>query len=83
MAAAKKKQPQNTLDYEQTFERLNHIVEQLENADLPLEEALKQFEEGIKLTTQCQASLRQAEQKVQVIMQEQQTLLSAENSSET
>ena len=46
---------------------LEAIVERLEHGDLPLEDSLKQFERGIELTRSCQAALKQAEQKVQVL----------------
>lgn len=46
---------------------LESIVERLEHGDLPLEESLRQFERGVELTRSCQAALKQAEQKVQVL----------------
>ena len=46
---------------------LEAIVERLEQGDLPLEESLRQFERGVELTRSCQAALKQAEQKVQVL----------------
>ena len=47
---------------------LEELVEELESGDLPLEKALKKFEEGIKLTRGCQAALKEAEQKVEVLL---------------
>ena len=47
---------------------LEALVEELESGDLPLEEALKKFEEGIKLTRNAQAALKDAEQKVSVLL---------------
>lgn len=46
---------------------LEAIVERLEHGDLPLEDSLKQFERGVELTRLCQAALKQAEQKVQLL----------------
>jgi len=46
---------------------LEAIVERLEHGDLPLEDSLRQFERGVELTRSCQAALKQAEQKVQVL----------------
>jgi exodeoxyribonuclease VII small subunit len=46
---------------------LEQIVEKLEQGDLPLDESLKQFERGVELTRTCQAALRQAEQKVEIL----------------
>ena len=56
------------INYEQAFKKLENIVHQLENDDLPLEKALKAFEEGVNLTHQCQNALTVAEQKVQIIL---------------
>jgi exodeoxyribonuclease VII small subunit len=63
MASAKK------LDLEKSLSNLEEIVEELESGDLPLESAMKKFEEGIKLTRGCQAALKDAEQKVQILLQ--------------
>jgi exodeoxyribonuclease VII small subunit len=48
---------------------LESLVEELESGDLPLDKAMKKFEEGIKLTRGCQAALKEAEQKVEILMQ--------------
>ncbi|SDH85361.1 Exodeoxyribonuclease VII small subunit [Pseudomonas flavescens] len=58
-----------TLDFEQSLTDLQTIVERLENGELSLEESLNAFEQGISLTRDCQASLTQAEQKVQVLLE--------------
>jgi exodeoxyribonuclease VII small subunit len=58
-----------TVDFEQALGELEAVVERLEHGELPLEEALKQFERGIELTRGCQASLKQAEQRVEVLLQ--------------
>jgi exodeoxyribonuclease VII small subunit len=47
---------------------LEALVERLERGDLPLEEALKQFERGVALTKSCQAALKAAEQKVEILL---------------
>ena len=60
----KKKQP----DLEKSLTELEEIVELLEEGDIPLEEALKQFEKGVKLSRDCQTALQAAEQRVQVLM---------------
>ena len=49
---------------------LEKIVDELESGELPLEKAMKKFEEGIKLTRSCQTALRQAEQKVEILMRD-------------
>jgi exodeoxyribonuclease VII small subunit len=57
-----------TIDFEQALVELEAVVEKLEHGDLALEEALKQFERGIELTRGCQASLKQAEQRVEILL---------------
>ena len=57
-----------TLDFEQALGELEAVVERLEHGELPLEEALKQFERGIELARSCQVSLKQAEQKVEILL---------------
>ncbi len=63
-----KKSATTAIDFEKSFSQLETIVESLENTDLALEDALKKFEQGIKLTQNCQKALNKAEQKVQVLM---------------
>lgn len=60
----------NTPDFEQSLQQLEGLVEQLEQGDLPIEEALKAFEQGIRLTRDCQTILQQAEQKVQLLTEQ-------------
>jgi exodeoxyribonuclease VII small subunit len=62
--------------FEDSLAELEKLVEQMEQGDIPLEESLKSFERGIKLTRTCQKSLQEAEQKVRVLLEKngQQTL---------
>ena len=53
---------------EKSLEELEALVVRLESGDLPLEQALKEFEHGVKLTRQCQAALQEAEQKVEILL---------------
>jgi len=53
---------------EQSLKELEALVERLESGDLPLEEALKEFEHGVKLTRACQSILKDAEQKVEILL---------------
>jgi exodeoxyribonuclease VII small subunit len=53
--------------FESRFTRLEEIVEALEDGQLPLEDSLKLYEEGMRALQQCQALLDQAEQKIQVL----------------
>ncbi len=57
-----------TVNLEKALTDLEDIVEELESGDLPLEKAMKKFEEGIKLTRNCQAALKEAEQKVEILL---------------
>lgn len=54
---------------EKSIADLETLVDELESGDLPLEKAMKKFEEGVKLTRQCQAALKETEQKVEVLVQ--------------
>jgi len=56
------------VNLEKALTDLEDIVEELESGDLPLEKAMKKFEEGIKLTRSCQAALKDAEQKVEILL---------------
>ncbi|MEH6910495.1 MAG: exodeoxyribonuclease VII small subunit [Oceanicoccus sp.] len=59
-----------SIDFEEALDQLEELVEDMENGDLTLEESLKAFEQGIKLTRECQSALSQAEQKVQLLIEE-------------
>jgi exodeoxyribonuclease VII small subunit len=65
MAARKKA----ALDFEQSLTDLQNLVERLENGELSLEDSLTAFEQGVRLTRDCQAALAQAEQNVQILME--------------
>jgi exodeoxyribonuclease VII small subunit len=56
------------LDLEKSLAELESLVEELERGDLPLEKAMKKFEDGIKLTRNCQTALKEAEQRVEVLL---------------
>ena len=55
-------------DLEKALSDLETLVEELESGDLPLEKAMKKFEDGIKLTRNCQSALKEAEQKVEILL---------------
>ncbi len=59
----------NTNLFEDSLEELEQLVEQMEQGDLSLEESLKSFERGVKLTSTCQKALQEAEQKVQILLE--------------
>jgi exodeoxyribonuclease VII small subunit len=56
------------LDFETAMRDLEELVERLEQGDLPLEESLAAFERGIMLTRSCQTALKEAEQKVEILL---------------
>ena len=56
-------------DFEQTLSELEKLVESMERGDLSLEDSLESFEQGIKLTRECQTKLNQAEQKVHQLIE--------------
>ncbi len=56
------------IDLEKALAELEDIVDQLEAGDLPLEKSLKHFERGVKLSRECQSALKEAEQRVQILM---------------
>ena len=66
---------------EEALEKLSALVEQMESGDLSLEESLKIFEEGIKLSKDCQNALSDAEKKVQTLLleEDQNNTLDSEN----
>lgn len=59
------------LKFEDALARLETIVSELEKGDLPLDQSLKIFEEGIKLSKTCLKMLDDAERKVEVLVQDQ------------
>jgi len=62
MSSAKK------FNLEKSLAELEELVEELESGELPLDKAMKKFEAGIKLTRGCQAALKEAEQKVEILL---------------
>ena len=60
---------ENNKDFETSLKKLEKIVSDLENCDLPLEESIKTFEEGVKLTKHCQNLLSKAELKIQKLVE--------------
>ena len=61
------KKPEN-MSFETTIEELDQVVEQLENGDLTLDDALKKFERGIALARSGQSKLDEAEQRVSILL---------------
>ncbi len=65
---AQSSKPAKPESFEKNLERLDSIVHQLEDAELPLEKALQIYEEGMKLSEVCQKQLQEAEGRIQVLM---------------
>lgn len=63
----------STPDFETTLKELEEIVGRLESGELPLEEALGEFETAIKLVQQGQERLQKAEQRIQILLQKDET----------
>ncbi|MDP9014890.1 MAG: exodeoxyribonuclease VII small subunit [Pseudomonadota bacterium] len=66
MAQNLKEEPK--IDFETAMRDLEELVERLEQGDLPLEESLAAFERGVMLTRSCQMALKEAEQKVEILL---------------
>jgi exodeoxyribonuclease VII small subunit len=65
----KRESPQESQpDFETAMRELEELVERLEQGELPLEESLAAFERGVMLTRTCQAALKEAEQKVEILL---------------
>ena len=58
-------------NFEEALRKLEAIVAQMEEGDLPLEESLKAFEEGVKLANLCTKKLDEAERKVEKLIRDQ------------
>ena len=57
-----------TLAFEKSLQELEALVVKMEQGNLSLEESLKHFERGIQLTRTCQQALKEAEQKVEILL---------------
>ncbi|QSA97335.1 exodeoxyribonuclease VII small subunit [Methylococcus sp. EFPC2] len=56
--------------FEESLAELEQLVERMEQGNLPLEESLKLFERGVQLSRACQSALKDAEQKVQILLEQ-------------
>jgi len=56
--------------FEQTIKQLEQIVQDLESGDMPLEKAVKKFEEGIQLAKLCSEKLDETEKRITILMQD-------------
>ena len=58
--------------FESSLEELERIVRDLEQGELPLEKSLELFEQGVKLSRECQERLSQAERRIEILMRDNQ-----------
>ena len=58
--------------FEASLEALEQIVRQLEDGDLPLDKSLELFEQGIRLSRECQDRLSQAERRIEILLRDNQ-----------
>ena len=65
------KKDKQDFNFERALENLEHLVSSMESGDLSLEDSLKAFETGIKLTRECQTALKEAEQKIRILISEE------------
>lgn len=56
------------MDFEKKLNRIEEIVSKMEKGDIPLEQSLKLFEEGIQLSRDCQTQLTEAENKIKILV---------------
>ncbi len=56
--------------FEECLQRLEKIVEELEKGNVPLEQAIKLFEEGVRLSNSCRQELEAAEGKVEILLKQ-------------
>jgi|SRR5687767_8674883 len=73
--------------FEASLQELEKIVRRLEDGDLPLEESLELFEDGVRLSRECQERLNQAERRIEILLQDEEgkpvlQTIGAENLSE-
>ena len=59
---------EKTVDFEQSLERLETIVDEMESGELSLEAMIKHFEEGSKLAALCSKKLTEVEQKIEKLV---------------
>ena len=69
---AETKTEEQSRTFEASLEALERIVKQLEGGDLPLEKSLELFEQGIRLSRECQERLSQAERRIEVLLRDNQ-----------
>lgn len=77
-AINKAAEPQKKGDFEKSLVRLEEVVKKLESTELSLDEAMKLFEEGVKLSRECQKQLEEAEGRVEILLKKADGKIAAE-----
>jgi exodeoxyribonuclease VII small subunit len=79
-----KKRESQAKNFEASLASLEKIVRELEHGDLPLERSLELFEEGVRLSRECQERLNQAERRIEILLHDNEgrPLVSAFDESE-
>lgn len=75
----KKPEPPKRPDFEKSLARLEAVVRQLESPQLSLDDAMKLFEEGVALSSECQKQLEEAEGRVEILLKKADGKLAAES----
>ena len=65
----------NSANFEEQIKKLEHLVAQLETGNLSLEDSIKAYEEGVKIAQNCQMTLKNAEQKVEILTKQGEELV--------
>ena len=77
-ATNKAAETQRKGDFEKSLARLEEVVKRLESAELSLDDAMKLFEEGVKLSRDCQKQLEEAEGRVEILLKKADGKIAAE-----
>ena len=73
------KSKEKNLNFEKSLAKLENIIQALEDGDLPLNESIKTFEEGVKLSKHCLELLTKAELKIQKLLEKDDGTLDLED----
>jgi len=71
MARKKPEEPPAEPSFEASLKRLEEVLDSLEHGDLPLEEAMRAFEEGVKLVRSCHQKLDEVERRVELLLKDE------------
>jgi exodeoxyribonuclease VII small subunit len=70
-------------ELEESIRTLEKLVEELESGELPLEKALSEFERGVRLTRRCQAALAHAQQRIEILLKDDEEPVPFEESADS